>query len=123
MALNPASDALAPETAIRLADFARACKAAARSVTLYPDGHPAIVGALGRLVDAAGRATASGPLTITVLPDALQVDGRAPLRPDPAISELAVLLHGHLVGELRLQHAADAQAWRTFLLMLGKSTE
>ncbi len=123
MTLNPASEALAPETAIRLADFARACKAAARSVTLYPDGHPAIVGALSRLVDAAARATASGPLTVTVLPNALQVEGRAPLRPDPAIGELAVLLHGHLVGELRLQHAADPQAWRTFLLLLGKTTE
>jgi hypothetical protein len=31
----------AAETA-RLTDFARACKAAARAVVLYPGGHPAI---------------------------------------------------------------------------------
>jgi hypothetical protein len=77
MTVHQAPDPLAPETATRLADFARACKAAARAVTLYPDGHPAIVGALGRLVEAAGRAAAAGPMAITVLPDTLQVDGRA----------------------------------------------
>jgi hypothetical protein len=123
MTQTPAPDALPPELALRLAEFARACKAAARSVTLYPDGHPAIVASLARLVDAAGRATAAGPLTVTVLPDALHVDGRAPARPDPAIGELAGLLHGHLVGELRLMAAADPAAWRTFLLLLARSTE
>ena len=35
-----------------LADFARTCKAAARSVSLYPATHPAIQGALGRVVNA-----------------------------------------------------------------------
>jgi hypothetical protein len=123
MTQTPAPDALPPEIALRLSEFARACKASARSVTLYPDGHPAIVGSLARLVDAAGRATAAGPLTITVLPDALQVDGRAPARPDPAIGELAELLHSHLVGELRLMGPADPAAWRTFLLLLARSTE
>lgn len=123
MTHGTAPDALAPDIASRLADFARACKAAARSVSLYPDGHPATVAALARLVDAAARATTSGPMAITVLPDALQVEGRVPRRPDPAIGELAALLHQHLVGEIRLMNAADAQAWRSFLLLLGRSTE
>ena len=123
MTPTPAPDALPAEIALRLAEFARACKAATRSVSLYPDGHPAITGSLARLVDAAARATAGGALTITVLPDGLLVDNRAPVRPDQAIGELADLLHNHLVGELRLMGAADPQAWRTFLLLLARTTE
>ncbi len=123
MTLTPAPDALPPDIALRLSEFARACKAATRAVSLYPDGHPAIVSSLSRLVEATGRATAAGPLDITVLPDALHVDGRAPVRPDPAIGELAGLLHAHLVGELRLVSAANPAAWRGFLLLLGRTTE
>src|SRR5512134_3854298 len=119
----PAPEALPTEIALRLAEFARACKAATRTVSLYPDGHPAITGSLSRLVDAAARATAGGAMTITVLPDGLLVDNRAPVRPDPAIGELADLLHSHLVGELRLIGAADPPAWRTFLLLLARTTE
>ena len=69
---------LSPDVAERLIAFARACKAATRSVTLYPDGHPAITGALSRLVESAHRATVLGPITITVEPGALTIDGRAP---------------------------------------------
>ena len=54
---NPvAREPLAPQVAVRLTDFARACKAATRAVSLYPDGHPAIVASLNRLVDVAQRA-------------------------------------------------------------------
>ena len=123
MTTTPAPDALPPEIALRLSEFARACKAATRSVSLYPDGHPAITGSLARLVDAAARATAGGAMTVTVLPEGLQIDGRAPVRPDPAIGELAALLHGHLVGELQIASAADPQSWRAFLLLLGRTTE
>ena len=119
----PAPEALPTEIALRLSEFARACKAATRSVSLYPDGHPAITGSLARLVDASARATAGGAMTITVLPENLLVDGRAAVRPDPAIAELADLLHNHLVGELRLMGAADPLAWRTFLLLLARTTE
>src|ERR1700741_357472 len=82
-----------------LAEFARACKAAARTVSLYPATHPAIQGSLGRIVNASKRLTAEGDINITVLPDALIIDRRAPSRPDPAIGELAELLHDRLVGE------------------------
>lgn len=114
---------LAADLAQRLTDFARACKGATRAVLLYPDGHPAIRTALDRLVDAARRATTGGALTITVLPDALAIDGRQTVRPDPAVGELAALLHEHLVGELRILDAADPGSWRAFLLLLGRSTE
>ena len=33
-------ETLSPDLAQRLTEFARACKAATRSVTLYPGGHP-----------------------------------------------------------------------------------
>lgn len=119
----PAPEALPPDLALRLTDFARACKAATRSVSLYPDSHPAITASLARLVEAATKATAGGPLTIAVLPEGLQVDQRAPARPDAAIGELATILHQHLVGELRVLHGADPAAWRSFLLLLGRTTE
>jgi HEAT repeat protein len=119
----PAPEALPADLALRLTDFARACKAATRSVSLYPDGHPAITASLARLVDAATKATSGGALAITVLPETLQVDQRAPVRPDAAIGELATLLHQHLVGELRVVNGADPAAWRSFLLLLGRTTE
>jgi len=89
----------AKETA-RLTDFARACKAAARAVLLYPPGHPAIAATLGRIVQTTDAASLTGPMKITVLPDGLQMDDRAPARADAALNELAVLLHNHLIGEL-----------------------
>ncbi len=48
---------LAPEIAARFAEFARACKAAARAVSLYPGSHPAIGASLGRLAEATLRLT------------------------------------------------------------------
>ena len=112
----------APQSAA-LADFARSCKAAARSVSLYPATHPAIQGALSRVVSASRRLTEAGNVTIAVLPDALVIDGRAPTRPDPAIAELADLLHDRLIGELRIEAKADAADWRTLLLLLSRTAE
>jgi hypothetical protein len=105
--------------AARVTEFARACKAGARAVALYPAGHPAVTASLGRVVDAAGRATERGPLTLAVLPGALIVDDRAPARPDAAIGELAALLHEHLIGELCLLSGGDADAWSAFLRLLA----
>ena len=107
MAQVDSREPLAPQVAARLTEFARACKAATRAVSLYPEGHPAITASLARLVDAAARALEDGPLAVSVLPGGLQVDQRAPARPDAAIGELATLLHEHLVGELRIVSAAD----------------
>jgi HEAT repeats/PBS lyase HEAT-like repeat len=114
---------LAPAVAQRLTDFARACKAGARAVSLYPDGHPAIALSLGRLVDAARRLIADGPVAVMVLPQNLLVENRAIPRPDTAIGELSSLLHDHLIGELRVCDAADTAAWRTFLLLLARPTD
>src|SRR6185369_15583244 len=99
------------------------CKAAARSVSLYPATLPAIQGALSRVVSASRRLTEAGNITIAVLPDALVIDGRAPARPDPSIGELADLLHDRLIGELRVEADADAADWRTLLLLLSRTAE
>ena len=111
------------EQSAALADFARTCKAAARSVSLYPATHPAIQGALARVVNASRRITAAGSVTITVLPELLVIDGRVPVRPDAAIGEFAGLLHDRLVGTLRIDHEADATGWRTLLLLLSRTPE
>ena len=119
----PAPEPLAADVAKRLAEFARACKAATRIVALYPATHPSIQAALARIVDAGAQATAAGPLAITVLPDNLLVGGRATPKPDPAVVELAALLHQHLVGELTVTAALERGAWHTFLSLLARSAE
>ncbi len=48
------------DSTAKLTDFARAIKAAARAVTLYPLSHPAIKLSLARLTDASSRITANG---------------------------------------------------------------
>jgi len=112
----------AAETA-RLTDFARACKAAARAVVLYPAGHPAIAATLGRIAQITAPAALAVPLRITVLPDSLLLDNRPPARGDAALVELAILLHSHLIGEITVNPGGDVDAWRTFLLLLGRSPE
>jgi len=115
---RPSLDRLA---AARLTEFARACKAAARAVALYPEAHPAVGASLDRLVTAAAAAVESGPFTLAVLPDTLLLGGAAPERPDASIGELAVLLHDHLVGELDVVSAANADAWRNLLALFAQA--
>lgn len=114
---------MSAEQGARLAEFARSCKTAARSVALYPGTHPAIRAALGRLVAAADRLTAAGDVTIDVHPDGLLIDGRAASKPDSAIGELAALLHERLVGALRIERGADADDWLALLLLLARAPE
>jgi hypothetical protein len=120
------TDARAPldasETA-RLTDFARACKAAARAVLLYPPAHPAIAATLGRIASITGPPALTSPLKVRVLPDGLLLDERPPARPDAALSELATLLHSHLIGEITIHPGGDVEAWRAFLILLGRPTE
>lgn len=114
---------LDPQQAGHVAEFARACKAAARAVSLYPAAHPAIRHALARLVDAAGRATATGALHLRVDPQGLTVDGVRLERPDPAVVELAHLLHQHAVGHLVLHAGTDAGSWQALLQLLARTPE
>jgi hypothetical protein len=114
---------LAPDEAARVTEFARACKAAARAVVLYPEAHPAIAATLGRIVSLTSPANLARPLTLTILPDGLQLGGRSAARPDAAIGELAVLLHNHLIGEMTVHPGGDLAAWRHFLLLLSRDPQ
>ena len=114
---------LSPQDATRLTELARAFKAAARAVVLYPASHPAIGATLGRIVTLTGSGSLTEPLRIGVLADGLLIDGRAPGRADPAITELATLLHDHLIGELTIHPDGDFDAWRSFLLLLGRAPD
>ena len=118
-----AARTLSADAAIRLAEFARVCKAAARAVSLYPGGHPAINVSLSRLEQATVRLTEGGPYSIQVMTDGLLVEGARMARPDPAVSELATLLHRHLVGQLTLNAGASAESWRTLMLLLARAPE
>ena len=119
----PAPQPLEPADAARLTEFARACKAAARAVVLYPGAHPAIAATLGRIVLITSPQHLPAPMKITVMAKELRMDGRVPARPDAAIAELASLLHDHLIGELTINAGGDVDAWRNFLLLLGRSTD
>jgi hypothetical protein len=114
---------LAADASARLADFARACKAAARAVSLYPAAHPAIAATLGRLSQVTAMLTESGPYRLQVAAENLLVGGAAPNRPDAAITELAELLHRQLIGGLTLNPGISAESWRTLLLLLARPPE
>jgi hypothetical protein len=114
---------LSGDDAARLADFARACKAAARAVSLYPGAHPAIATTLSRLAEVTARLTEAGTYRLQVFSDKLLVDGAGMPKPDAAVTELADLLHRHLIGGLNLNAGADAGSWRTLLLLLARSPE
>src|SRR5262245_11420894 len=120
---HPTPSVLSPDAAAELADFARACKAAARAVSLYPNGHPAIGSSLGRLAQVTSKLTAGGPFRLQVMPDRLLVGGAATPKPDAGITELADLLHRHLIGGLTLNTGVDADSWRTLLLLLARAPE
>ncbi len=119
--MSHATEPLSAETSATLLDLARACKAAARVVSMYPPTHPAIQDALARITAAGTQAVKDGPFQITVTPETLLVGGRSLLRPDVAVGELAAMLHAHSVGELNLTAALEPAGWHTFLVLLAQS--
>jgi len=121
--LSDARPTLSAEEAGRLVEFARACKAAARAVLLYPSGHPAIAATLGRIAQITSPASLAAPLVVSVLPDGLLLDERAPARTDAALAEMAGLLHSHLIGQITVHPGGDVEAWRMFLLLLGRTPD
>jgi hypothetical protein len=120
---RPAAAPLPSEETSRLTDFARACKAAARVVALYPATHPAIQSSLTRAADSAARLLGRGEARLTVLPDGLLLNDRVPGRGDSAVQELAAMLHGHLIGEMTLVADMAPAAWHTFLGLIARSPE
>jgi hypothetical protein len=113
---------LAPEPTATLIDFARGFGAATRAVALYPAAHPAIASTLERIAHLTSAELMPRPLCLTVLPDDVLVDGLAPAKSDRSISELAAVLHQHLVGEMTVHPNGDTEAWRSFVLLVGRSS-
>ena len=111
------------DSAAKLTDFARAIKAAARAVTLYPSSHPAIRLSLARLVEASSRMTAKGSVTLGVAPDNILMDGAASPRPDQAVRETGALFHDHMIGLVTLHSSPSPDAWLPFLNILAKSLD
>ena len=112
-----------PPQAAALTEFARTCKAAVRAVALYPGTHPAIQASLARVVASAGRLTGDADVTLEVHPNAIVIDARTAARPDPAIAELAALLHERLIGALRVGRGAGVDDWLALLLLLSRAPE
>ena len=123
MATAKTPDPMTAAAAGRVAEFARACKAAIRTVSMYPPSHPTIQSALARHGGRRQRGHRGGPLVFTVTPETLLVAGHAMPRPETAVDELAVLLHEHKVGELTLQGPLTAGAWHMLLSLLATSPE
>lgn len=123
MATAKTPEPMTAEAASRVAEFARACKAAIRIVSMYPPSHPTIQAALARMVAAGTAVTQAGPLVCTVTPDTLLVAGHGMPRPEPAVDELAVLLHEHRVGELTVTSPLTAGAWHMLLSLLATAPE
>jgi hypothetical protein len=123
MSATEKAEPLSNDQALRLTEFARACKAAARIVALYPATHPAIRSGLQRVSDTGDRLRANSSAALTVTPDDIFLDGRAATKPDSAIAELATLLHSHLIGELSLLGEVTPTGWHTFLSLLAKAPE
>jgi hypothetical protein len=111
------------DQAALLSEFARVLKGAARAVSLYPPGHPTLQASLTRMVATGEHVTGHGPFVLTVLPDALLVEGRRLPRPDTGASDVARLLHEHLIGEFRLTGAPNAGSWHMLLTILSRSPE
>lgn len=109
--------------AATLAEFARACKAAARAVQLYPNGHPAVATTLARVVQITSPDALRAPLKLTVRQDTLLLGDREAARPDAAVSELALLLHNHRVGQATIRPGGTLDAWHSFLLLLGRAPD
>jgi len=123
MAPTTAANPMSADQSSALADFARTCRAAARSVSLYPRTHPSIQASLMRVTAAAGRLIPADDLVLTIHPDTLVIEGRSPQRPDAAIGELAVLMHERLIGEIRIERTATLEDWHALLLLLARPPE
>jgi hypothetical protein len=123
MAATDPIEPLTADEAFRLADFARACKAAARIVALYPATHPAIQTSLKRVAETSERLRGAGVAQLTVVPDAVLLGGKSPAKAESSLSELAALLHAHVIGELRITGELTSTSWHTFLTLLAKAPD
>jgi hypothetical protein len=117
------TEQLAPADASWLLDFARMCRAAARTVSLYPPEHPAIATSLDRLVRVCQAFPAEGAMRLWVFPEGLRLNQKKLAQPDTAVGELAEMLHERRVGELTILPGVTADHWRLFLSVLARAAD
>src|SRR5688572_6744589 len=120
---TPGPNPMSPEQTAVLVEFARACRTAARSVSLYPATHPSIQASLQRVIGSAGRLAPAGNVTLMVHPGALLIEGKVPARADQAVEELSGLMKDRLVGALKVESGADIHDWHALLLLLVRPPE
>ena len=114
---------LAEGPAADLAGFARACRAAARAVSLYPAGHPAIETTLSRLSAIANGLTARHPFRVQALAGRLLIDGAGPAHPDRAIVEARHSPPPAPGWRAHGQPGRRPDSWRSLLLLLARAPE
>jgi hypothetical protein len=123
MAEDQRSEPLGRQESAHLVDFARACRAAARAVGLYPPEHPAIRASLGRLTGVWSHASTTDTWEFDITPGDVLLNGRSLARPDAGVSEFASLLHDHHIGRLAIHGGADGDLWLKFLRLLATPPE
>jgi hypothetical protein len=85
---------MSAERSAVLGEFARACKSATRSVSLYLGTHPAIQASLSRVTAAAGWLISLTDVTLTVHPEALVIGG-------PLLREFGLSALMHDIGKVK----------------------
>jgi HEAT repeat protein len=123
MAEDERPEPLGRQESAHLVDFARACRAAARAVALYPPEHPAIRGSLDRLAGVWAQSPATDRWQFDITPGDVVLNGRKLARPDAGVAEFAELLHDHHIGQLAVRGGADADLWLKFLRLLATPPE
>ncbi|MBI4476131.1 MAG: HEAT repeat domain-containing protein [Acidobacteria bacterium] len=114
---------LSPELTHSLAVLSRACLTAERNWRLYPRSHPAVRASFERLHKTLAETIPAFPFAIGVAGDTLMVDGAAPAGADPAITELATLLHEHDILHLTFVLAPPPAALESLLELLKNDPE
>ena len=111
------------------ADLARQTLALARALTagvrvwgLYPEEHPSVGVAVGRVVESIRDAAGGSSLAVGVTPSTLLVAG-VPLPPDRAVEDAARLLHDHDILQLSFLSAVPEQTAKALLTLLVTSPQ
>ena len=112
---TPAANPMTAEQAQVLTEFARACRTAARSVSLYPATHPSIQASLSRVTSAATRLTPVREITLDGAPRHADDRRTGASATRSSHNELAGLMHDRLIG----RPSCRARSRRTRLARLA----
>jgi len=104
-------------------EFARAFRAAVRAVGFYPASHQAVVSSIDKVVATARVVTATGPLSLSILPGAFLAGGVPIDSTQTVVGELAAILHRHGVGAMNLDGKATVESWRALFVLLSRTPE